>query len=472
MPDLIKTLSDNNPRSQLVKEILDTIPDAYKENAQKHLSEIIDALAAENILTPRTLAYALATTQHESGFAPIEEVDGREQARRLGYGGGEDYYGRGFIQLTHRQNYENMDKRLGLNGELVKNPNLALRPDIAARIMAAFMKDNGVVALAEKGDFLGARGPINGTDKAQEISQYAQNYLKSIKPELTQNVFQEYQNKVKPAPVVAAMPQNKAVPAPDLSSNREMSSSGQLINFVEKNANITQRFGNKNEQLYKDVGGANRGTDYDVAENTPLVAPRQLTVVDAQTEGWNTGWGKNVLLKDNQTGETFRLSHLNDIYVKPGQMLNPGQKFGLSGRTDRTTGPHLDVEYTTPQGQLADIEQKYPTPQIGNQLATQGLQQQNLLSIRPKPPQTTAVGGPSGSSRNMSSNSPRGVSGVVSSQPSAIRAAAPQTKFYTVRPGDTPGAIAQRYLGNAGRWQEIYKGDPRKMQIGTKLRIA
>lgn len=43
--------------------------------------------------------------------------------------------------------------------------------------------------------------------------------------------------------------------------------------------------------------------------------------------------------------------------------------------------------------------------------------------------------------------------------------------LYTVKPGDTPSQIAQRYLGDASRWTEIYKGDPRKMPVGLRINI-
>lgn len=42
---------------------------------------------------------------------------------------------------------------------------------------------------------------------------------------------------------------------------------------------------------------------------------------------------------------------------------------------------------------------------------------------------------------------------------------------YIVQPGDTPGAIAQKYLGSASRWREFYQGDPTKLQIGAVLNI-
>ncbi len=59
----------------------------------------------------------------------------RGMAKRLGnkrVGDGEKFKGRGFLQLTGRWNYEAAGKALGL--PLVDHPELAERPDIAAKI--------------------------------------------------------------------------------------------------------------------------------------------------------------------------------------------------------------------------------------------------------------------------------------------------------------------------------------------------
>lgn len=144
------------------------------------LNLVSNALKEQGIYSPNVLAYALATMKAEVGnkYLPIREIGGASQARKLGYSGGENYYGRGYIQLTHDYNYKDMGKKLGLGDALVNNPDLALRPDIAAKILAVFFKERGVAQAAEKGDFVGARKGVNGTDRAQEIAGYAQNFLK------------------------------------------------------------------------------------------------------------------------------------------------------------------------------------------------------------------------------------------------------------------------------------------------------
>jgi predicted chitinase len=100
------------------------------------------------------LAQFLAQVKHESwDFNKLKEkgtnIDFKKydirynprKAKILGNvkpGDGARYYGRGFIQLTGRDNY----KRAGaaLNLPLEKNPELAAKPDIAAKIAVWFWK--------------------------------------------------------------------------------------------------------------------------------------------------------------------------------------------------------------------------------------------------------------------------------------------------------------------------------------------
>lgn len=124
---------------------------------------------------------------------------------------------------------------------------------------------------------------------------------------------------------------------------------------------INQPFGNPNAQLYGyDKNGnpnINRGVDLSASALQPQAAPQKgnWVVIDAYTgNGFNTGWGKSVVLKNQDTGETIRRSHLNDVLVKPGEVVT-GKVIGTTGRTGRTTGYHQDVEYTNSAGQLADF---------------------------------------------------------------------------------------------------------------------
>lgn len=105
--------------------------------------ELIIKTAIDNKMSdPRQIAYVLATAQHETkNFIAAEEDFGRQQARKFGYRGGENYYGRGYVHLTHIDTYQRFDKHLALNGQLAQTPNLAKQPDVAAKILIIGMQE-------------------------------------------------------------------------------------------------------------------------------------------------------------------------------------------------------------------------------------------------------------------------------------------------------------------------------------------
>jgi hypothetical protein len=153
---------------------------------------------------PKWTAYALATADRETGgtMQPIKEwggpsyftrmydVSGRDpvRARKMGNtipGDGVRYCGRGYVQLTWKANYAKAGDALGY--PLVGNPDLAMRPDIAAAIMVRGMAEGWFTGkklsdyiTATKTDFVNARRIINGTDKAREIAAEAGHYLAAL----------------------------------------------------------------------------------------------------------------------------------------------------------------------------------------------------------------------------------------------------------------------------------------------------
>ena len=139
------------------------------------------------------IAYVLATAWHEARFKPQEEWGkgkGRPYAKPGKYG--QSQHGRGLVQLTWDRNYEWADKRLGLNGALLKDFNLALRPDIAADVLVIGMLE---AAFASNGKPLSAYGPdrngrfdyvrarqtVNVLDKAELIAGLARKFESALK---------------------------------------------------------------------------------------------------------------------------------------------------------------------------------------------------------------------------------------------------------------------------------------------------
>ena len=137
-------------------------------------------------------AYALATAAHETAHTmqPVREAFWLSESWRRTHLRYYPFYGRGYVQLTWKANYEKADRELELDGRLNGNLALALDPDIAAQIMVKGMQEgwfagdktgqrhtlarhlpaNGAASVPQ---FTTARRIINGTDKAGRIAAEA-----------------------------------------------------------------------------------------------------------------------------------------------------------------------------------------------------------------------------------------------------------------------------------------------------------
>jgi putative chitinase len=137
----------------------------------------------------RWLAYMLATTHHETDrtMQPIEEY-GKGKGRTYGVADsvtGHTYYGRGFVQLTWKSNYQSMGKKLKV--DLVNRPELALGLKVATRILFQGMMEGTFTGVRlstyfnpNKDDWMNARRIINGLDKANLIAGYGKSYYAAI----------------------------------------------------------------------------------------------------------------------------------------------------------------------------------------------------------------------------------------------------------------------------------------------------
>lgn len=89
------------------------------------------------------------------------------------------------------------------------------------------------------------------------------------------------------------------------------------------------------------------GYDYATPAGTKLNAKTSGQVVYAGYDP--SGYGNRVGIYEPDTGKTTYLSHLADIAVKKGQMVNPGLYLGATGGVPgtrgagNTTGAHLDI---------------------------------------------------------------------------------------------------------------------------------
>ena len=136
----------------------------------------------------RWLAYMLATTYHETAqrMWPITEYGSPSYLQSLGY---YPYVGRGFVQLTWKDNYDKASKALALIDErdLVAHPEMALDSLIATRILFRGMAEGwftghklGQYFSSEADDPINARRIINGNDQDTLIAGYHEKFLAAL----------------------------------------------------------------------------------------------------------------------------------------------------------------------------------------------------------------------------------------------------------------------------------------------------
>lgn len=149
------------------------------------------------------LAYLLATAFHETArtMQPVRETLAKTDAKAKeiltkAWKAGKlpwvkkDYWssgwmGRGYVQLTHRENYEKAGRELGL--DLVKDPSKAMIPEVAALILVRGCSEGWFTGRKlshyispNTADYIGARKVVNGTDRAALIAGYATSFYRAI----------------------------------------------------------------------------------------------------------------------------------------------------------------------------------------------------------------------------------------------------------------------------------------------------
>ena len=194
--------------------------DKVKELAHKYRT----LLGKHGINTPLRLAHFFGQLEHESGLKPVEEnlnysaqgladtwptryakdpksktkepnvlalslhrkpedIANHTYANRMGNGSVESgegwkYRGRGFIQVTGRDNYEALSKDTGV--DCLNNPDLLLG-EVGAMVAAVWYWDtNNLNALADKDDIVGVTKRINGGTIGLEHRTQLTNKYKKI----------------------------------------------------------------------------------------------------------------------------------------------------------------------------------------------------------------------------------------------------------------------------------------------------
>ena len=173
------------------------------------MSALLDEWDRRKLTDLRWLGYMLGTPFIETArtMQPIKEYGGSayyfkmydpygtrpKLARKNGNttrGDGVRYCGRGYVQLTWKNNYARLTKLLrdaGFGIDLVANPDLAMRPDVAAFILFEGMIDGLFTGRRldqffndTKTDWTNARRIINGTDRATEIGTISKEFFADL----------------------------------------------------------------------------------------------------------------------------------------------------------------------------------------------------------------------------------------------------------------------------------------------------
>ena len=135
-------------------------------------------------LTGVELAQFMAQTRHESwDFGKMKEVGNKKTfakyekprlAKQLGNmfkGDGERFKGRGFIQLTGRDNYTRASQQIFGDDRLVKNPDLASKLDVGAQIALWFWKNQVRPAVKDFNNTTQVVKAINADEPAKVVQQ-------------------------------------------------------------------------------------------------------------------------------------------------------------------------------------------------------------------------------------------------------------------------------------------------------------
>jgi hypothetical protein len=173
---------------------------------QKQVDGLNLLLTATKGLSKQHRAYILATAYHETGHTmqPVRETkaltDGKaiailDDAFKKGQltwvrtpywrldSEGKSWLGRGYVQLTHKTNYIKASKELGV--DLLSNPNKAMDPAIAAKIIVRGSVEGWFTgkSLYDYDNYKDMRRVINGTERASLIASYAEQFERALNDE-------------------------------------------------------------------------------------------------------------------------------------------------------------------------------------------------------------------------------------------------------------------------------------------------
>lgn len=138
-PDIVKSCWPAVPIDN-VNQNLPLIKTALKEYGLTDRPMLIAAMAILRINSERFAPFTETQNRFNTRVVPFDAYENRAALGNTEPGDGAKYIGRGFIGLTGKANYKYYGQQLGIEQELLRNPDTANQPDVAARILASYLK--------------------------------------------------------------------------------------------------------------------------------------------------------------------------------------------------------------------------------------------------------------------------------------------------------------------------------------------
>ena len=115
---------------------------------------------------------------------------------------------------------------------------------------------------------------------------------------------------------------------------------GQIVYPLPEPVPVTSGFGWRRHPV-TGVRRFHAGVDLGAAQGTPVIASRGGKVTVADRMG---GYGLTIVMQQPDGKQDTLYAHLSQIYVRPGEKIQPGAIIGRVGSTGLSTGPHLHYE--------------------------------------------------------------------------------------------------------------------------------
>lgn len=162
--------------------------DRFEISKAESVKLIVKTCLEEGVIDHGQIAHVLGQCEHETHFIYAKELNCASQASKYGYQGGAQYCGRGYIQITHLDNYKKFGKIL--SQDFVNNPDAVKDPTIAAKIAVLGCRD-GLFRRSHKleryckngtNDFYNGRKIVNGmvAAQAQSVKDKSEKWLLQI----------------------------------------------------------------------------------------------------------------------------------------------------------------------------------------------------------------------------------------------------------------------------------------------------